>query len=116
MLQLHSNGYRPSLTQAIPLVSAFLPNWKQPEGPYWSRTCHFEHRPRAKDSMLRAYDEFRNVAHLWATLLHSEQWGRPDIGPGSLETLPTFLAYARGHTGYVLRPALAWSQSTVRCH
>ena len=33
MLQLHSNGYRPSLNPAIPLVSALLPKWKQPEGP-----------------------------------------------------------------------------------
>ena len=56
MLQLHSNGYRPSLNPAIPLVSALLPKWKQPEGPYWSKTWHFEHWPRAKDSMLRAYD------------------------------------------------------------
>jgi len=94
ILQLHSNGYRPSLNLAIPLVSALLPTWKQPEGPHWSKTCHFEHWPRAKDSMLRAYDEFRSVAHLWATLLYSEQWGRPDIWPGSLDTLPTFLAYA----------------------
>jgi hypothetical protein len=94
MLQLHSNGYRPSLNLAIPLVSALLPKWKQPESPYWSKTCHFEHWPRAKDSMLRAYDEFRSVAHLWATLIYSEQWDRPDIRPGSLDTLPTFLAYA----------------------
>ena len=25
---------------------------------------------------------------------YSEQWDRPDIWPGSLDTLPTFLAYA----------------------
>jgi hypothetical protein len=64
MLQLHSNGYRPSLNLAILLVSALVPEWKQPEGLYWSKTCHFEQWPHSKDSILRAYSQFRTVAHL----------------------------------------------------
>jgi hypothetical protein len=38
--------------------------------------------------------QFQSVAHLWAALIHGEQHNREDICPGSLETLPTFLAYA----------------------
>jgi len=30
MIQLHSNGYRASLNQAIPLIAALLPEWVQP--------------------------------------------------------------------------------------
>jgi hypothetical protein len=94
MLQLHHNGYRASLNRAMPLVSTLLPTWKQPEGPYWSTSCHFEHWPHSKSNMLRAYNHFRSVAHFWAALLHGQQHDRQDIWPGSLQTLPTFLAYA----------------------
>ena len=44
--------------------------------------------------MLRAYREFRPVAHLWAAMLHGQQNDRADIHPGSIGTLPKFLAYA----------------------
>jgi hypothetical protein len=37
MIQLHSNGYRASLNQAIPLIAALLPEWVQPVGRDWSR-------------------------------------------------------------------------------
>ena len=94
MLQLHHNGCRPSLNQAKLLVTALLPEWKQPQGPYWSKTCHFEHRPRSKTTMLQAYNEFRNVAHFWGAFLHGEQHERQDIWPGAPETLPTFLSYS----------------------
>lgn len=99
MLQLHHNGYRASLNQAIPLVSALLPKWQQLESPYWSKICHFEHRPRSKTNMLRAYNEFRGVGHFWAALLHGQQHERQDIWPGSPETLPAFLAYAEAILG-----------------
>jgi len=94
MLQLHHSGRRPSLNQAILLVSALLPEWKQPQSPYWSRIYHYEHRPHSKTNMLRAYNEFRRVAHFWGALLHGQQDNRQDIWPGSPETLPTFLSYA----------------------
>ena len=94
MLQLHHNGYRASLNRAIPLVAPLLPKWQQPQAPYWSKTCHLEHRPHSKASMLQAFNQFQSVAHLWATLLYGQQHDRPDIWPGSLQTLPTFLAYA----------------------
>jgi hypothetical protein len=94
MLQLHHNGYRASFNRAIPLVAALLPRWEQPVGPGWSKTCHFEHRPHSKSNMLQAYNHFRSVAHFWATMLHGQQHDRQDIWPGSLQTLPTFLAYA----------------------
>jgi hypothetical protein len=38
MLQLYHSGRRPSLNQAIPLVTALLPEWQQPQNPYWSKT------------------------------------------------------------------------------
>jgi hypothetical protein len=94
MLQLRHSGRRPSLNQAIPLVSALLPEWKQAQSPYWSKVCHYEHRPRSKTNMLNAWSQFRSVAHLWAALLHGQQHRREDIWPGSPSTLPIFLAYA----------------------
>jgi hypothetical protein len=94
MIQLHVNGSRPSLNQAVPLVAALLPKWQQPAGPYWSKDCHVAHHPRDRENMLLAYKEFRSAAHLWAAALHGRQHDREDIWPGSTRTLPTFLAYA----------------------
>jgi len=94
MIQLHANGYRGSLNQALPLVAALLPKWHQPEGPYWSKDCHAGHHPHDRENMLLAYNENRRVAHLWAAALHGQQHDRQDIWPGSTRTLPTFLAYA----------------------
>ncbi len=94
MLQLHHNGRRPSINQAIPLVTALLPEWKQPQSPYWSKVSHYGHRPHSKTNMLRAFDQFRPVAHLWGALLYGQQNDRQDIWPGTRETLPAFLAYA----------------------
>jgi hypothetical protein len=94
MLQLHHSGRRPSLNQAILLVTALLPEWQQPQSPYWSEICHFEHRPRSKTTMLQAYNQFRTVAHFWGALLHGQEHDRQDIWPGSPQTLPTFLSYA----------------------
>jgi hypothetical protein len=93
-LQLHQSGRRPSLNQAIPLVTALLPQWQQPQSPYWSRTSHYDHRPHSRTNVLRADIQFRTVAHFWGALLHSQQHDRQDIWPGTRETLPTFLAYA----------------------
>jgi hypothetical protein len=94
MIQLHANGYRGSLNQALPLVAALLPKWQQPGGPYWSKDCHVGHHPHDRENMLSAYNENRSVAHLWAAALHGQQHDRQDIWPGSTHTLPTFLAYA----------------------
>jgi len=94
MVQFQSSDHNPSLNNAIPLVVASLPKWRQPEGPYWSRDCHIGHHPHSKENILRAFNEFRSVAHLWASLIHGQQHNRQDIWPGSLDTLPTFLAHA----------------------
>jgi hypothetical protein len=94
MFQLQSSDHNPSLNNAIPLVVAGLPKWEQPEGPYWSRDCHVGHHSYSRENILAAFNEFRSVAHLWATLLHGQQHNRQDIWPGSLDTLPTFLAHA----------------------
>jgi hypothetical protein len=37
ILQLQASGYKPSLNRAIPLVTASLPRWVQPQSPYWSK-------------------------------------------------------------------------------
>ena len=94
MVQLQSSDCNPSLNHAIPLVAALLPKWKQPEGPYWSKDCHIRQHPHSRGKVLRAFNEFRSVAHLWAALLRSQQHNRQDIWPGSLDTLATFLARA----------------------
>lgn len=94
MIQLHSNGLRATLNQAIPMVAALLPPWVQPQGPYWSEECHRDHHPQHRAKMLKAYNEYRSVAHLWGALLHGQQHDRQDIWPGSSDTLPTFLVYA----------------------
>jgi hypothetical protein len=94
MIQLHRNGERASLNQAILLTAAYLPTWQQPQGPYWSKTSHLDHHPHSKAKMLQAYNRYRSVAHLWAAMLHGQQHNRQDIWPGSPETLPIFIAYA----------------------
>jgi hypothetical protein len=94
MIQLHSNGFRASLNQAIPLVDTLLPRRAQPQGPYWSKEWQVDHYPHSRRKMLMAFDSFRSVNHLWAALLHGQQYGRQDVWPGSPETLPTFLAFA----------------------
>ena len=94
MIQLHANGCGGSLNHAAPLVADLLPKWQNPEGPYWSKTCHFEHHPHSRRKMLKAYRDFRSVAHLWAALLHGEQHGRADIWPGTNSTLPVFIGYS----------------------
>src|SRR6266511_2930690 len=94
MAQLHANGYRTSLNQAVPLVDVLLPKWQQPVIPYWSKDCHVGHHPHDRENMLSAYKEYRRVAHLWAAALHGQQHDRKDIWPGATRTLPTFLAYA----------------------
>jgi hypothetical protein len=93
IIQLQSSDRNPSLNNAIPLVAALLPKWNQPAGPCWSRDCHVGHHPHSRENTLRAFHEFHSVAHLWAALLHGQQHDRQDIWPGSLETLPNFLAY-----------------------
>jgi hypothetical protein len=95
MLQLHHNGRRPSLNHAMRLITALLPEWKQPQSPSWSKIYHYEHRPHSKTNMLQAYNQFRTVAHFWGSLLHGQQHGCQNIWPGTPETLPTFLAYAQ---------------------
>jgi hypothetical protein len=94
MLQLHASDSEPSLNSATPLVAALLPRWSQPLAPYWSKECHFAHHPCSRESMLRAYREYRSVSYLWAALIYGGQYEREDIWPGSTTTLPTFIAYA----------------------
>jgi hypothetical protein len=93
-LQLHQRGLRYSLNQALPLVSELLPRWEQPTGYDWSRDAHIGHHPHNLRKMRLTYKQFNSVVHLWAAMIHGGQHGREDIWPGSLETLPTFLAYA----------------------
>jgi hypothetical protein len=94
LLQLHLNGYRPSLNRAIPLVRALLPVWEQPSAPYWSKESHVGHRPHSRRKMLECYQAFRSVAHLWAAALHGQQHQHVDICPSKPATLPIFLGYA----------------------
>jgi hypothetical protein len=93
MAQLRESGFHPSFRQAMPLVADPLPKWDF-SAFAWSKDCHLGHRPRSKSTMLEAWKAYQPVLHLWAALLHGEQWGRRDIWPGSNETLPNFLAYA----------------------
>jgi hypothetical protein len=93
-LQLHQQGLRYSLNQALPLISALLPKWEQPEGYDWSRDVHVGHHPHNLRKMRQTYSQFKSVTHMWAALIHGGQHDRKDICPESLETLPTFLAYA----------------------
>ena len=123
-LQLHHSGRRASLNQAIPLVTALLPKWQQPQSPYWSDICHYEHRPRSKTTMLQAYNEFHSVGHFWGALLHGQQHDRQDIWPGAPKTLPAFLTYAEAILGLAcalpsfggrrLARSEAWSFTTPR--
>ena len=94
LLQLQLAGHRPSVNQAVPLVTALLPKWENQMGPLWSKGGHVGHRPRSRSGMLNAFQRYRSVSHLWAALILGGQLDRLDIGLGSLKTLPTFLAYA----------------------
>jgi hypothetical protein len=93
-LQLQLNGDKPSFNWARPLVLGLLPLWEQPIGPHWSEDAHLGHRPRTRPRMLKACNDFRPVAHLWAAMIHGLQHSRDDIWPFPPGSLPTFLAYA----------------------
>ena len=93
LLQLRENGFHHSLNRAIPLITPLLDRWEQPAAGAWSPDCHVAHRPHSRRKVLDAFNEFLCVAHCWAALIHGGQHQRPDIWPGSNETLPRFLAY-----------------------
>jgi hypothetical protein len=44
--------------------------------------------------MLKAWNAYRSVAHLWAAMIHGLQHDRSDIWPLPPGSLPNFLAYA----------------------
>lgn len=94
MLQLQGNGHAATLNCAIPLVSALLPEWTKWDERNWSKESHMSHHPRSRRKMLDAFKSYRTVAHLWAAMIYGGEEGRRDIWPGSIDTLPTFLAYA----------------------
>lgn len=120
-LQLHLCGRHFSLDRAMRLARSLLPGWQQPSGGSWPRDASLHQWPHSRRKMLDAYDEFRPVAHLWAGLLYGGQQERHDIWPGSLQTLPVFLAYSesilqlafqvptpRREQRFVLTPREAW--------
>ena len=94
MLQLQGNGHAATLNCAIPLVSALLPEWTKWDERNWSKESHISHHPRSRRKMLDAFKSYQTVAHLWAAMIYGGEEGRRDIWPGSIDTLPTFLAYA----------------------
>jgi hypothetical protein len=94
LLQLRENGCRYSLNRAIPLITPLLERWDQPIAPAWTPDSHVAHRPHSRRKVLATFKDFLSVAHLWAALIHGGQHQRPDIWPGSNETLPRFIAYA----------------------
>ncbi len=106
LLQLRENGFRHSLNRAIPLITSLLERWEQPTGPTWTPDSHVAHRPHSRRKVLGAFNDFLSVAHLWAALIHGGQHQRPDIWPGSNETLPRFLAYAE--TFALMGSRLTW--------
>jgi hypothetical protein len=93
-LQLHLNGYPPSLNNAMPLVKSLLPKWVGNSEFHWHPDIHLDHRPTSRRKMLEAYKEYLPVAHFWAALIHSSQNEREDIWLDSLEKVPAFLAFA----------------------
>jgi hypothetical protein len=94
LLQLQENGLRHSLNRAIPLITPLLERWEQPQARAWTPDSHVAHRPHSRRKVLDAFNDYLSVAHFWAALIHGGQNQRPDIWPGSNETLPCFLAYA----------------------
>jgi len=94
MLQLHNEGLTPSLNKALPLAVAALPEWDNFSAAYWSQDSHIGHQPHSRRKVLAAYSTYLPVVHLWGAMIHGLQQEREDIWPGSLQTLPTFLAYA----------------------
>ena len=106
LLQLRENGFRHSLNRAIPLITPLLDRWEQPAAGAWSPDCHVAHRPHSRRKVLGAFNDFLSVAHLWAALIHGGQHQRPDIWPGSNETLPRFIAYAEAFA--LMGSRLSW--------
>ena len=94
LLQLHGNGHRATLNRAIPLVSSLLPEWSAWDEGYWSKDSRISHHPRSRRRMLDLFKTYQSVAHLWAAMIYGGEEGRRDIWSGSIDTLPTFLAYA----------------------
>ena len=94
LIQLQENDFRHSLNRAIPLITPLLERWEQPQAPAWTPDSHVAHRPHSRRKVLGAFNDYLSVAHFWAALIHGGQHQRPDIWPGSNETVPRFLAYA----------------------
>jgi hypothetical protein len=94
LLQLHADGYRGSLNNALPLVASLLPAWIQHTGPTWRAGFEHGRAPTSRRKLLAAWSDFRPVAHLWAAYVFGAQNERDDIGPASPHTLPAFLDYA----------------------
>lgn len=94
LIQLQENGLSSSLNRAIALMRPLLESWEQPIGPEWSSTVHADHTPTSRRKILRAFNEYLVVAHLWAAHFHAYHSGRTDIWPGSNQTLPRFMAHA----------------------
>ena len=122
LLQLHGNGYRGSLNNALPLVADLLPQWIQQTGANWRDSFQHGRAPTSRRKMLAAWSAFRPVAHLWAAFVFAAQNKREDAWLGSPHTLPTFLNYAnaflalgcvlplhRGDSRFALTGTKAWT-------
>ncbi len=94
LLQLDGNGRRPSLNDAIRMVQSLLDSWETPNGPEWRSFDWTGHLSRRRSVLLKVFNDYLSVSHLWAALVHAGEHQRDDIWPGNMATLPRFLAYA----------------------
>ena len=114
MLQLHDNGHRASLNQAIPLVAALLPKWQQPQSALLVEDLSSRASPPEQSHHAAGLQSISERRAFLGALLHGQQHDRQDIWPGALETLPTFLAYAEAHFGYWLVALPSFAGSPLR--
>jgi hypothetical protein len=104
LIQLNAHGLKPSLGKAVDLIRFELPLFGIEEELAWRAELSHQHLPRHVGKLRKIYQQFGSVAHLWAVLVHEQQWDQwrlsqgqnelADLLPSTVGKLHRFLAYA----------------------
>ncbi len=105
-VQLRSMKQRGDRAAVIALAASIARQWDQAVAPDAAGAGETAAPPRREADILRAFQLYRSVSHLWAALVYGRLKHRQDLLPQSAQTLPSFLAY--GEELARLAAALPW--------
>lgn len=94
MLQLHAHHPPASLNRAVAIQRAAIPPFEQECGTAWHEAQTQGRLNADRGAVLRSFERYRTVSHLWAARMIAETEGWPDLLDGSVERLPDFLSLA----------------------